>query len=215
MDVEETPLVESLRVGEENVGRVAVHGDRSASNQDNLSSSPAESDQKTKQEEDGKHNLSGRVALGKLPEGEDADLRETDEADAEEDTLKDGLPAIAELSKLVIVHPSLLGSQIKNALEDENTENSDDGEDAEKDEHSQKDVGGHNIGLDTNTLDTKNDVSTVNLNISTLRDVDSHIDDMLRHHSPSLLRQTHAMLGCKLNTSLLDSNKTGGNGVKN
>lgn len=183
LDVEETPLVQGLRVGEQDIGRVSVHGDGAASDADHLSSSPAESESHSKEEENSKNNFSRRVDLGELPKTQDGHLRETNEGHAEEDTLQDSKPTVAEFEELLALHPLLSNSQLAESLEGGNTEDSENDEDAEEGQAGHEQVGGLDLRPECDSLDTKDDVAAGRkLNVGSSSDGGhANVNATLRH----------------------------------
>ena len=209
LDVQETPLVESLRVREQDVGRVAVHGNRAASDANDLAGSPGEGGEEAEEEHNGKHDDSGRVNLGELPEAKDGQRGEAEKSHAEEDALEDSEPSIAELLELLGLHPSLLSGKLENALESGDREDGSDDEDAEEDQASQDKVGSLNLGAECNTLDTEdNEAARSILDVATLDKASN------RRHGQAALEELDAGAG-NLETTLLDLNRGSGERVEN
>lgn len=210
LDIEETPLVESLGIREEDVGRVAVHGDGAASDADNLTGTPGETEDHAKEEEDGQDNFGRRVALGKLPKAENSHLGETNQGQAEQNTLEDGEPAVAEVHELVLGHPVLANAELQDALEGGQGQERDDNKGAKEGQTCHEQVCRLNLGLEGNTLNTVDGIcAVIVLNVSTLGEVDNGSG----HHCRATLEEVDTARG-KLQTSLLNFDGNRANGVE-
>ena len=79
LNVEEAPSVEGVGIGVEDVAGVLMHTDRSPSDADDLPGCPEQGGRHGEEEKQGQDDLGRRIALGQLPEAQDAHLGEADE----------------------------------------------------------------------------------------------------------------------------------------
>ncbi|KAI6752718.1 hypothetical protein HG530_013470 [Fusarium avenaceum] len=197
LDVKETPLVESLGIGEEDVGWVSVHGNRATGNADDLGGTPTESEGHADKEENSQDDLSGRILLSELPKAKNDHLRESNQGQPEKNALEDGEPAIAEFKELVLGHPLLASEKLANALEHGHCEARDDNKNAEESETGHEQVCGLDLGLEGDSLDAIYDVCTIfGLDIGTLCESPSSIanrcSDTAGHHRCAALEKIDA-----------------------
>lgn len=203
LHIEETPFVESLGIGEEDIGWVSVHVNGPARDLNHLASTPAEGNEWAKEIEDGKDDLGRGIDLGKLPEAQDGKLGETNEGNTVQDALENGAPAISELEELVRLHHALLGKEFAETLEQSNAKHGEDCKEPEKGQTRNEEVGRFDLGLECHTLDSVYDIASGwRQNVTTsLHDVDSG----LGHHGNTTSDEVLAHFDASIQTTLLDS----------
>lgn len=115
--IQESPFVEGNWVGVEDIGRVLVHSDGTLSKADDLGRGPSQDANHSEHGQDGEYDETSRVALSQFPEAEQHHLRKTDEDYPKQNALEHGLPAIAEVQKLVALQLAGLDQAFANELE--------------------------------------------------------------------------------------------------
>lgn len=156
LDVEETPFVQSRRVRVENVGWVLMHSNRAFGDSEHLEGGPRQGDCHGDKEEEREDYFRRRVSLCELPKTKDDDLRIANEYDAEQNALEHNLPSGTEILELVALEPASFDSEFTETLEEYYTEGRKSNEDDEEDEAGHEDIGGFNLGAETNPLDARN-----------------------------------------------------------
>lgn len=203
MHIKETPFVESLGIGEEDIGWVSVHVDGSARDCNHLASTPAEGNKWTKEIKDGKHDLGGGIDLRKLPEAQNGKLRETNEGNTVQDALENGTPAITELEELVRLHHTLLSKEFAETLEQSDAEHGEDGKEPEKGQTREKEVGRFDLGLERYTLDSVHNIASGGRQNVTASFHD--VDGGLGHHVKTTFDDVLCQFDASIQTTLLDS----------
>lgn len=166
LNVEEAPLVQSNGVGVEDVGRVLVHGNGALRNTNNLGGSPSEYAEHDKHAENSEDNKTSRVALSEFPETKDHHHGETNEDYTEEDALEDCLPAVAEVSKLIVLQLSSLDECFADVLKCDHAQNDEEHEDDEESVASEKDVGSLDTSLEADTIHSTENETLASLSLS-------------------------------------------------
>ncbi|GKT55886.1 hypothetical protein ColTof3_03225 [Colletotrichum tofieldiae] len=161
LDVEEAPLVDDGGVGEEDVGGVLVGEDGLLGDADDLEGGPDEGEEGAEEEDDGEDDEGGRVGLDELPQAQHGDLREADEAEAEQDALERRLPVAAELEEAVALGPVVLGGDLGAVPEGGDAEDGEEHKGAVDDEAGQEQVGRLDPGLEGHALDAVDYVRAV------------------------------------------------------
>lgn len=157
LDIEKAPLVKSNRIRVQNVSGVLVHDNRALGDANDLGRCPSQDSDHGDDGEYSEDNLTGRVAPGQFPEAENHHLRETDENDTEQDALQNRTPSVTEVGELIVLHFTSLDETFANVLEGDNTKHDEDDEDDEEGVAGKEDVGGLNLGLETDSFDTVQD----------------------------------------------------------
>ena len=117
LHVQEPPLVETGRVGVENVRRVPVHGHGPLGQENNLERGPSERDENRQEDDHGQDHFGRGIMLRKLPQAEDGHLREPDQRNAEHDAADHNLPPVPKVTELVPPQVAGFRQNLANDLE--------------------------------------------------------------------------------------------------